>query len=194
LVREKLATRSHKLLFDFFVLKPIERGARNHQQVTIGRDKALMLAKNFAHATFGMIAFYRYANSRGRGNHAHTRPLNRDWKNNLIGGDLSRTPIPPKRKRSTVLATPFLARLAKITLPSQMLLGTETHGAKRNTGVLNQEPESNHRQPLAAFTTAGRENFTATTGGLASAVADFTGALFAMWTKCRLHGCKSKKG
>jgi hypothetical protein len=75
-----------------------------------------------------------------------------------------------------------------------MLLGTETHGAKRNTGVADSDKKSNDGQPLTAFATAGRKNFAATAGGLASAIADFTGALFAVWTKCRLHGCKSKKG
>lgn len=70
-----------------------------------------------------------------------------------------------------------------------MLLGTETHGAKRVRNVADAEPESNNRQALTAFATAGGENFTATNGGLACAEADFTGALEAMWAECRLHGC-----
>jgi len=151
-------------------------------------------AKNFAHASFCAIALHRNADGRGRGNHAHTRPWNWGRNGDHSCGNFGRAPIPPERERTTILTTPLLSRFAKVTLPAQMLLGTETHGAKQNTDVVVSDLGSNNRQALTALATAGGENFTATSSGLTGAETDFTGALFAVWTECRLHGCKTKKG
>jgi hypothetical protein len=53
---------------------------------------------------------------------------------------------------------------------------------------------SDDREALAALTTAGREDFAATPGGLAGAETDLAGAFLAMRAECRLHGFMGKRG
>jgi len=153
-----------------------------------------MMAKNLTHAAFGARAFYRHAYRCNRGDHAYARSLNRCGRSNRIHLNESRAPIPPEGKSAAILTASLLARFAEIALPPQMLLGTETHGVRRDAKIAGSELVSNNRQALTAFATAGSKNFTATTGGFAGAIADLTGALFAMWVKCRLHVSKTKKG
>ena len=96
------------------------------------------MAKYFAHATFGAGAFHRNADGRCRGDHAHARSLNWGGWSRQFSANLTRAAVPPEREGTAILSTPVLPRLAKITLPSQMLLGAETHGAKEDTASLTR--------------------------------------------------------
>ncbi len=137
-----------------------------------------MRAKYFAHAALCAISLHCNADGRSRCDHTNARTYHRNWRSTAIrDGSFGRTPVPPEHKRTAILTASLLSRLAKITLPSQVLLGTETHGATRDTNVADSELESNDRQPLTSFTTAVGENFTATFSGLTGAIADFTGSL-----------------
>ena len=46
---------------------------------------------------------------------------------------------------------------------------------------------SDNRQALATLETTSLDHFTATGSGHARAVTNLAGALFAVWTECRLH-------
>jgi hypothetical protein len=53
---------------------------------------------------------------------------------------------------------------------------------------------SDDGQALAALAATSIDDGTAPTGGHASAEANLTGALLAVWSESRLHRCKSLKG
>jgi len=148
-----------------------------------------MMAKQLAHPAFGTGALDRVANGSGGSNHADARPFNGCRWRRSVHDNFGGTTVPPERKNATIVAPSPLACRAKIALPSQMLLGTETHETRTVRNVANPRLTLNDGQTLTAFAAAIGEYFTATNGGFAGAKTNFTGALEAMWAKCRLHGC-----
>ena len=99
----------------------------------------LMMAKNLPQTAFRAIAPNRVSDGCGGGHHADSRTF-RDHRGR--GRELGRTfgrggwfggaLKVPKREAAAIDATASFTRRAKIQLPTQSLLGAETHGANRS--------------------------------------------------------------
>jgi hypothetical protein len=159
--------------------------AGTEQDVATGGNAFLMTAKNFPQPAFGAIAQDGVADGDGGGDDAQS--LYVSLGANRIGQNLGRRRAleTPESKGAAIHAASFLSNSTEIALAPQMLLGAKAHGSRGCRRAAARR--SDNRQALATLQTTSLDHFTATGSGHARAVTNLTGALFAVWTECRLH-------
>ena len=165
-------------------------GSRHKEQVERGVDAALMESKQFAKPAFREVATMGFAHGGCGRDDADAWP---ERAGACGGGSGLRRGIarePPQRERPAVQPAAPLPHGANVALAAKMLLRAIAHGAGPDGGAGrgSEVTESDHRQALTAFLTAGGEHFAAALGLRAGAEADLAGALFAMRTEGWFHG------
>lgn len=146
--------------------------ARHEKQIVAGRHLGLMVAEHLAEAAFGAVALDGVADGRNGGDDA-----------NAHEGTVAAPRKIPEGKRRTLHTPALFPDSTKIARAAQMLLRAEAHGR----AAAGENGQSDHRQALAAFETAGFDDFAAALGGHTGTVTNLAGALFAVWAECRLH-------
>jgi hypothetical protein len=116
----QLAASVGELLFQGRIREPVDRGARDEDQVGAGRNETLVRAKHGAEAALGAVALDGGTDLGDGGDDADARQSG--------GSGRGFAPEKPNGKGTAVDATALFARGAKITRAPQMLLRAETHG------------------------------------------------------------------
>jgi hypothetical protein len=177
-----LTARLDKEFLQFRIRPLIHGGPGDEQVIAAGGQKRLMPAEKFAEAAFGAVAQDGVADGGGRSDEARAREVNR---NGSGGGDGPGKP--PDGESAGVVAAAFGTDGANVALAAEMLLRAETHGTAAVNGRGRISADSDDGQTLAAFETAGADDFAAAFGGHAGAVADLAGAFLAMRAEGGLH-------
>ena len=110
-----------ELRFSFGELQPVQRGARNQQQIGAGWDQMLMAAENLAQPSFRGVAAHGRTHRGGRRHDAD--PDDRRWSGRRVFA-----PAPQQGEDPAIEAAALRAHAAEIVLASQMLLGAKVHG------------------------------------------------------------------
>ncbi len=151
--REDFATGFDESPFHLAILKPIERAARDQQQIVTWRHEFLVGSKHFAQAAFGSGALRGVAHRRTRGDDSKARRRgfagDRGRRFNRFTGNLALARVRrrargwrwralsavPQHKGAAIRAAPVGADMLEIQLTPKVLFGAETHVGLRNAAA-----------------------------------------------------------